>query len=145
VLEVTETALVDEAAIPRLAALGGYGVRIALDDFGTGYSSLRHLSRLPVDIVKLDRCFVAELNGTKEGAAVAEAVIRLSQVLKLEPVAEGIENRAQADELLTMGYHVGQGYHYARPLHAEDVGALLASPAVPAGDRPRAATGTAPR
>jgi EAL domain-containing protein (putative c-di-GMP-specific phosphodiesterase class I) len=121
VLEVTERALVDETAIPGLATLGGHGVRVALDDFGTGYSSLRHLTRLPVDIVKLDRCFVAELNGTKEGAAVAEAVARLSQVLKLEAVAEGIESRAQADELRLLGYRSGQGYHFARPLHAEDV------------------------
>ncbi len=125
VLEVTESALVEEAAIPRLAALSRHGVRIALDDFGTGYSSLRYLTRLPVDIVKLDRCFVAELNGTKEGAAVAEAVVRLSQVLKLETVAEGIENRAQADELRLLGYHSGQGYHFAQPLHAEDVDALV--------------------
>ena len=125
VLEVTESALVDDAAIPRLAALAGQGIRIALDDFGTGYSSMRHLTRLPIDIVKLDRCFVAELNGTKEGAAVAEAVIRLSEVLKLDTVAEGVENGAQVDELLHLGYRTGQGYHFAEPLCGEDVEAFI--------------------
>jgi diguanylate cyclase len=104
---------------------GGQGVRIALDDFGTGYSSLRHLTRLPIDIVKLDRCFVTELNGTKEGAAVAEAVIRLSEVLKLDAIAEGVESDAQVDELLLLGYRTGQGYHFAEPLRAEDVEALI--------------------
>ena len=125
VLEVTESALVDDSAIPRLASLGDHGVRIALDDFGTGYSSLRYLTRLPLDIVKLDRCFVAELNGTKEGAAVADAVIQLSEVLKLDTVAEGIENRTQADELLLRGYRTGQGYHFARPLCPGDIDTLI--------------------
>jgi diguanylate cyclase (GGDEF)-like protein len=125
VLEVTESALVDDSAIPRLAALGDHGVRIALDDFGTGYSSMRHLTRLPIHVVKLDKCFVAELNGTKEGAAVAEAVVRLSEVLKLDTVAEGIENGAQVDELLRLGYRTGQGYHFAKPLRAEGVEALI--------------------
>ena len=125
VLEVTESALVDDSAIPRLAALRDQGVRIALDDFGTGYSSMRHLTRLPIHIVKLDRCFVAELNGTKEGAAVAEAVIRLSEVLKLATVAEGVESRAQLDELLVLGYRTGQGYHFAGPMCADQVEALI--------------------
>jgi diguanylate cyclase (GGDEF)-like protein/PAS domain S-box-containing protein len=125
VLEVTENALVDDAAIPLLAALGGHGVRIALDDFGTGYSSLRYLTRLPLDIVKLDRCFVAGLNGTKEKAAIADAVVRLSEVLKLDTIAEGIEHPTQVDELLRLGYRTGQGYHFAKPMCASDVDVLI--------------------
>lgn len=125
VLEVTEGALVGESAVPRLAALGEHGIRIAVDDFGIGYSSLRYLSRLPVDIVKLDRCFVAELNGTKEGAAVAEAVVRLGEVLKLETVVEGVENSAQVEELLLLGYRTGQGHHFSQPLCATAVDALI--------------------
>jgi diguanylate cyclase len=83
ILEVTENALVnDAAAIPVLTQLHERGIRIALYDFGTGYSSLRYLTNLPVDILKLDQCFVAELDGTPEGSAVAGAVIRLSQALK---------------------------------------------------------------
>jgi diguanylate cyclase (GGDEF)-like protein/PAS domain S-box-containing protein len=122
VLEVTETALVkDESAIPLLTALRAKGIRIALDDFGTGYSSLRYLTRLPVDILKIDRCFVAELNGTGSASAVTEAMLRLAQVLHLETVAEGIENAAQLTELTLLGCHAGQGYHFARPMESAAV------------------------
>lgn len=128
VLEVTESALVDdESAVPRLRALSDSGIRIALDDFGTGYSSLRYLTRLPVDILKLDRCFVAELNRTPEGSAVAEAVVRLSQILRLDTVAEGIENAAQAAELCDLGYRTGQGFYYSKPLDPDRADALIRS------------------
>jgi EAL domain-containing protein (putative c-di-GMP-specific phosphodiesterase class I) len=126
VVEITERALVDDrSAVPHLAAMRSRGVRVALDDFGTGYSSLRYLTQLPVDILKLDRCFVAELNGDPEHAAVAEAVIRLSQVLHLETVAEGIEEPAQATELALLGYRNAQGYLFARPLPPEGIETLL--------------------
>jgi diguanylate cyclase (GGDEF)-like protein len=130
VLEVTETALVkDEAAIPVLTALRAEGIRIALDDFGTGYSSLRYLTQLPVDILKIDRCFVAELNGTGTASAIAETMVRLAQVLHLETVAEGIEDAAQATELTLLGCQSGQGYHFARPMEPEAVDALIAEAA----------------
>ncbi|GAA3445746.1 putative bifunctional diguanylate cyclase/phosphodiesterase [Planomonospora venezuelensis] len=126
VLEITEGAVVDDhSAVPQLAALRAQGIRIALDDFGTGYSSLRYLTRLPVDVLKLDRCFVTELDGTPEGAVVAEAVIRLSQILRLDTVAEGIEHTAQLAELATLGCHKGQGYHFARPLTPEAMDELI--------------------
>jgi EAL domain-containing protein (putative c-di-GMP-specific phosphodiesterase class I) len=126
VLEVTESALVrDQSAVPQLTALNELGVRIALDDFGTGYSSLRYLTRLPVDTLKLDRNFVAELNGTKQGSAVAESVIRLGQALHLDVVAEGIEQPAQAAELALLGCRAGQGYLYAPPLSPSEVDTLL--------------------
>ncbi|WP_433605585.1 putative bifunctional diguanylate cyclase/phosphodiesterase [Dactylosporangium sp. CA-139114] len=126
VLEITESTLLDEqTAVPHLERLRARGVRVALDDFGTGYSSLQRLTRLPVDILKLDRCFVAELNGDPERAAVAEAVIRLSQILRMETVAEGIEDGDQATELTLLGYRNAQGYHFARPLPAEGVERLL--------------------
>src|SRR5262249_648022 len=130
VLEVTESALVDDqSAAPQLAGLSRHGIRIALDDFGTGYSSLRYLTMLPVDILKLDRCFVAELNGTPEGSAVAEAVVRLGRILHLRTIAEGIENAAQAAELTLLGCHAGQGYHFSGPLDPADIAALLPDPA----------------
>ncbi len=130
VLEVTESALVNtDSAIPQLTALHDQGIRIALDDFGTGYSSLRYLTRLPVDVLKIDRCFVAELNGNPQGSAVAEAVIRLGNVRHLDIVAEGvaagIEKQTQAAELSLLGCRTGQGYHYARPLAPEAVQALI--------------------
>ena len=124
VLEVTESAVVDEnAGIPALRALRSHGVRIAIDDFGTGYSSLHYLTRMPVDILKIDRSFVRELNGTPEGAAVTEAVIRLSQALHLTTIAEGIETAEQADELRRLGCVKGQGYLYAPPLPPEQFAA----------------------
>ncbi|MFI5838937.1 putative bifunctional diguanylate cyclase/phosphodiesterase [Catenuloplanes sp. NPDC051500] len=126
VLELTESALVDDGSyVARLEALRGLGIRIALDDFGTGYSSLRYLTRLPVDILKLDRCFVSELNGEAAGSAVAEAVIRLGQILHLDTVAEGIETPAQATELTLLGCRTGQGFHYARPMPAEALEELI--------------------
>jgi diguanylate cyclase (GGDEF)-like protein len=126
VLEVTESALVNEAtALTHLTELRELGVRVAVDDFGTGYSSLRYLSRLPVDILKIDRSFVAELNGDPAGAAVAEAVIRLGQTLRLDTVAEGIEQPAQATELTLLGCDNAQGYHFAEPLAAEAMDALV--------------------
>jgi diguanylate cyclase len=78
-----------------------------------------------VDILKIDRCFVAELNGSATASAVAEAVVRLAQILHLDTVAEGIEDAAQASELTLLGCRTGQGYHFARPMDPEDVRALI--------------------
>jgi diguanylate cyclase len=129
VLEVTESAVVDEkVAIPALRALREHGIRIAIDDFGTGYSSLHYLTRLPVDILKVDRSFVNELNGTSEGSAVTEAILRLSQVLHLSTVAEGIETEAQAAELRALGCTVGQGYLFSRPQTAQALNARMTAP-----------------
>jgi diguanylate cyclase (GGDEF)-like protein len=129
VVEVTESLLVDDqSAVPQLQALRDQGVRVALDDFGTGYSSLRYLTLLPVDILKLDRCFVAELNNSPEGSAVAEAVMRLAQILHLDTVAEGIEEASQATELTLLGCNSAQGYHFARPVTAETIEVMILDP-----------------
>jgi diguanylate cyclase (GGDEF)-like protein/PAS domain S-box-containing protein len=126
VLEVTENALVNHAsAVPVLAELNGHGIRIALDDFGTGYSSLRYLTSLPVDILKIDRCFVSELDGTSKGSAVPQAVIRLGHALHLDIIAEGIETAAQAQELTLLGCPLAQGYHFAKPLDSQRLTQLL--------------------
>jgi diguanylate cyclase (GGDEF)-like protein len=129
VLEVTESVLVDESAgIAKLRALRDHGIHVAIDDFGTGYSSLHYLTRLPVDILKIDRSFVAELNGTPEGSGITEAILRLSQVLHLTTVAEGIETAEQATELQMLGCSIGQGYLFARPLPPAELYELLVSP-----------------
>ncbi|WP_433721370.1 putative bifunctional diguanylate cyclase/phosphodiesterase [Actinoplanes sp. CA-051413] len=128
-LEITESALVDESAgIAKLRALRDHGIHVAIDDFGTGYSSLHYLTRLPVDILKIDRSFVAQLDGTPEGSGITEAILRLSQVLHLKTVAEGIENAEQAAELQMLGCGIGQGYLFARPLPPADLFELLVSP-----------------
>jgi EAL domain-containing protein (putative c-di-GMP-specific phosphodiesterase class I)/CheY-like chemotaxis protein len=120
VLEVTESMLLAdiETAIGRLAALRALGVRVALDDFGTGYSSLAYLQRLPVDVLKIDRSFVADVTAGSRPAAVARAVLTLADTLGLQTVAEGIEVEAQHAELVGMGCDLGQGWLYARPVEA---------------------------
>jgi diguanylate cyclase len=126
VLELTETvALIDLAESARvLSALKTLGVRIALDDFGTGFSSLSHLGALPVDVVKIDRSFVQAMRGTG-GASVAEAVLQIARTFNLSPVAEGVEDATQASWLRELECAQAQGYHFARPMPATDVTALL--------------------
>jgi diguanylate cyclase (GGDEF)-like protein len=126
VLELTESAMVGEdLPVAHLETLNAEGIRIALDDFGTGYSSLRYLTRLPVGVLKLDRCFVAQLDGTPRGSAVAEAVIRLGRILHLDTVAEGVEHAAQARELTLLGCNTAQGYHFARPMTGPALDAVI--------------------
>jgi EAL domain-containing protein (putative c-di-GMP-specific phosphodiesterase class I) len=128
VLEVTESGIVDEQiAIPALVALRARGVRIAVDDFGTGYSSLHHLTRLPVDILKIDRSLVDQLDGTPEHSVIIEAVVHLGQVLHFTTVAEGVETAAQADELQALSCRIGQGYLWAKPLPADQARSFLAA------------------
>ena len=117
----------DGSAVAQLVALNERGVRIALDDFGSGHFSLEHLSQLPVDVLKLDGRYVARLDGTPEGSAVAQAVIRLGAILHLDIVAKAVETAAQADELALLGCPTGQGYHFARPMDVGDVDGLIAT------------------
>jgi diguanylate cyclase (GGDEF)-like protein len=126
VLELTETvALTDLAESARvLTALKTLGVRIALDDFGTGFSSLSHLGALPVDVVKIDRSFVQAMQETS-GASVAEAVLQIARTFNLAPVAEGVEDAVQASRLRELECAQAQGYHFARPMPATEVTALL--------------------
>jgi EAL domain-containing protein (putative c-di-GMP-specific phosphodiesterase class I) len=126
VLELTETvALTDLGESARvLSALKTLGVRIALDDFGTGFSSLSHLGALPVDVVKIDRSFVQAMQESS-GASVAEAVLQIARTFNLAPVAEGVEDATQATRLRELECAQAQGYHFARPMPATDVTALL--------------------
>ncbi|MET0425149.1 MAG: EAL domain-containing protein [Actinoplanes sp.] len=127
VLEVVEATLVNaDVSTRHLDSLRDRGIRIALDDFGAGNSSLRHLTGLPVDILKLDGCFVAELDGTSKGGAVAEAAIRLGQALHWETMAECVETQEQAAELTLLGCHAAQGLRYCAPLEPERMDDLLA-------------------
>jgi len=122
-LEVTETALMEhiDTAVAALGALRDTGVRIALDDFGTGYSSLEYLQRLPLDVLKIDRSFVQQLDSRHETRAIAGTVCSLAQLLGLEVVAEGVETRAEEQVLMGMHVPLVQGYLYSRPLAAADV------------------------
>ena len=127
VVEVTETAVVDERGAATLAALRNLGVRISLDDFGTGHSALSMLSACPVDQLKLDRSFADPRH-----APVAIAVARIAESLGVEAIAEGIESLDQAERLHEVGYRMAQGYHFDVPRPAQQISAQLAERAVPA-------------
>jgi diguanylate cyclase (GGDEF)-like protein/PAS domain S-box-containing protein len=129
-LEMTETALLEdlEAVDEVLRALRDVGLRIAVDDFGTGFSSLSHLKLLPVDVIKIDRSFVADLGIDSDTTAIVGAVIRLAGALGLTSVAEGVEELDQLNWLGSLGCDLAQGYLLARPQPASAVASMLRTP-----------------
>ncbi|HYA45245.1 MAG TPA: EAL domain-containing protein, partial [Acidimicrobiales bacterium] len=120
-LEITESVLMDErtGAGEKLAALRSLGVHLAIDDFGTGYSSLLYLRRYPLDMLKIDRSFVAGLVDNAEDAAIVDAVVRLGHSFGLQIVAEGVETPEQLRLLNNLRCDMGQGYLWGRPVPAE--------------------------
>jgi EAL domain-containing protein (putative c-di-GMP-specific phosphodiesterase class I) len=122
-LEITESVLMDDAEAARgtLEALRGLGVRLAVDDFGTGYSSLAYLRRFPVNVLKIDRSFVAGIGTDVDDETIVALVVGLAHSLKLEVVAEGVETKEQLECLRSLGCDVVQGYLLARPLPPEEV------------------------
>jgi diguanylate cyclase (GGDEF)-like protein/PAS domain S-box-containing protein len=118
VLEITESVMMADAdlAVRRLHELKELGVLLAMDDFGTGYSSLSYLSRYPVDILKMDRSFLASEH---ENSGLAAAIIALGNTLQLHVVAEGIEVPEQITSLRDLGCELGQGFFFARPMNDE--------------------------
>ncbi len=127
VLEITEGVIMHdmEQAASKLRAIKSLGVRMALDDFGTGYSSLSYLRRFPVDIVKIDKIFVDEIETDKGAAALVQAILRLGEGLSFEVVAEGIETEGQMKSLVELGCGRGQGYFLARPLSTTELHKFL--------------------
>jgi len=117
-LEVTESALIKnpEYGIQQLEALRKLGVRLMLDDFGTGYSSLSYLRMLPVHGFKLDRSFVQRILHNERDLSICTMAVELAKVLDMEVVAEGVEERRQAELLVDMGCDHLQGYWFAKPL-----------------------------
>jgi EAL domain-containing protein (putative c-di-GMP-specific phosphodiesterase class I) len=107
------------------------GARFALDDFGTGYSSLSYLRRFPVSMLKVDKSFIDVLN-EPDGTLLVRAIINMAASLRLVVVAEGIEDPSQAAALRQFGCHLGQGYHFSRPMPAAEVESSPASFVVPA-------------
>jgi diguanylate cyclase (GGDEF)-like protein/PAS domain S-box-containing protein len=132
-LEVTEDILLhdEQGALDTFLKIQELGVRIVFDDFGTGFASLSYLKKFPLDGLKIDRSFVFGLLGNPDDAAIVSSTIGLSKQLGLSVIAEGIENRATADFLVSMGCEEGQGYFFGRPMPASDFEArFLAAPAV---------------
>jgi diguanylate cyclase (GGDEF)-like protein/PAS domain S-box-containing protein len=122
-LEITESVLMDdvESSIEALLDLKALGVRLAIDDFGTGYSSLSYLRRFPVDVVKLDRSFVAGLGVDPAATAIVAAVVNLAHALGIVVVAEGVETQAQLVALRALRCDRAQGYYWNRPLPAGEL------------------------
>jgi EAL domain-containing protein (putative c-di-GMP-specific phosphodiesterase class I) len=129
-LEITESVLVDaEDRVEReLAVLREAGCVVAIDDFGKGHSTLARLSRLPVDVLKLDRDFVAHIEDDPRTAAVVASVVELGRRLGMDVVAEGVETPGQLAELRRLGCRFLQGYLLGRPVPAADLPAVLAAP-----------------
>ena len=147
ILEITESVLMQQtdSVLERLQALKKLGVRLAIDDFGTGYSSLSYLQRFPIDILKIAKPFVEEVALGAERAALARAIIGLSDTLRLQTVAEGIEMAEQRAALIELGCPLGQGHYFSRAVPAEAIDRMLAGrrslvpPHVQHGAAPKAA------
>jgi diguanylate cyclase (GGDEF)-like protein/PAS domain S-box-containing protein len=143
-LEVTEGLLLRDldAAVTLLGQLREAGVRVALDDFGTGYSSLAYLHRLPIDVLKVDRSFVRAAVASERDQVVLRAIVALGRELGLTVVAEGVQETAQVQLLLSLGCTVAQGFLLAAPSRPEDVPEVVELPVQlrpqprPAGDPP---------
>ena len=120
-IEITESALIDNVGEVEkvLNILSGMGVTIALDDFGTGFASLAYLKDFPVDIVKIDRIFIAGTPDSREDSAIVEAIAGLTRGLKLRLLAEGIENDRQLQMLKGLGCQLAQGYYWSKALPAD--------------------------
>ena len=125
--EITENLLLIESSLAeqRLAQLRALGIRVAVDDFGTGYSSLAYLRRFPVDVLKIDRSFVAPLAEGPRPAALVRSIVDLARALDMDTIAEGVENAEQAATLNSLGCHVAQGNYFAEPQPADVIERLI--------------------
>ena len=129
-LEITEGVLVDDSdvVIRSLSRLRVAGTRVAVDDFGTGYSSLSYLGRLPIDIIKIDRCFTAD-TATATGQILVRAITSLGHDLGFAVIAEGVETREEHDLIASLGCELAQGFYYGRPMAASAIGTHCSRPA----------------
>jgi len=125
--ELTESAVMEDVkgTLKRMHQLKEAGVRLSLDDFGTGYSSLAYLKQLPLDELKIDRCFISSIGHNQQDAAIVEAIVNLAQHLNLDAVAEGIETAEQLEFLQRIDCGFGQGYHLKKPIDADEFEAFI--------------------
>ncbi len=122
-LEITESYLLDDGmdgVDDTLHTLVQMGIKLSVDDFGTGYSSLTYLRRIPADLVKVDQSYVAALAHDSSSVAIIELVATLAHNLDMQVVAEGVETEAQRQIVLAAGCELAQGFHFARPMNADD-------------------------
>ncbi|MFB6351014.1 MAG: EAL domain-containing protein, partial [Bradymonadaceae bacterium] len=119
--EVTETAIMRATA--RIGELRDMGVRVVIDDFGTGYSSLQYLRQLEADELKIDRSFVADLDGEGREQVLIEAILRIADDFEIDVIVEGIETDDQLRHVRELGGRFGQGFYFDRPMPAEQFAA----------------------
>jgi diguanylate cyclase (GGDEF)-like protein/PAS domain S-box-containing protein len=126
-LELTESTLMHNTALisETMRDLKAIGVSLALDDFGTGYSSLSYLRRFPIDVLKIDRSFTADVSTDEGAAAITRTIIAMAKALNMTTVAEGVETKAQLDLLVASGCDLVQGYFTGRPMPHREITALL--------------------
>ena len=126
-LELTESAMLEdpEHVLLTLTGLKELGVKLALDDFGTGYSSLSYLKRFPIDVLKIDKSFIGDMNTSEQGALLAMATIGFGQQLKLSVLAEGIEREDQLTQLQGLDCDLGQGFLFSYPLPRRELDAFV--------------------
>ena len=126
-LELTESMLVHDTArvLHTLEALKELGVRLSIDDFGTGYSSLSYLKTFPLDYLKIDKSFVADLPDDVNDSAIVRAIIDMAHTLGMKVIAEGVETRAQLDFLLENDCDEMQGYYFSKPLRQDELKKML--------------------
>ncbi|MCL3819323.1 putative bifunctional diguanylate cyclase/phosphodiesterase [Aeromicrobium wangtongii] len=147
-VEVTETALAadEDAVAGALEALSELGITIAIDDFGTGYSSLHYLRRFPIDIIKIDREFVAGIGRHLDDEAICESIVNLAAAVGATTVGEGVETTEQHAFLQSLGCEQGQGFWWSGPVPVGQLAEAFAAcaevpaPAKPTGPRPIAAS-----
>ncbi len=134
IVEITESAaMADPDRTQRvLTELHAWGLTLAIDDFGTGYSSLARLKHLPVDILKIDRSFIQNVDGDEDSGRMVEAMVQLAHGLGMTPLAEGIETAEELAFLREAGCTLGQGFYFARPVPADEIPRLLAAGTLPA-------------
>jgi EAL domain-containing protein (putative c-di-GMP-specific phosphodiesterase class I) len=125
-VEITESTAMDDPdrIIELLRGFKDEGFRLAIDDFGTGYSSLARLRHMPVDVLKIDRAFIHDVNDDHQSASMVSAIIALASNLGMAALAEGIETVEEWGFLSDRGCAFGQGYHFSRPVPAEEILAL---------------------
>jgi diguanylate cyclase (GGDEF)-like protein len=126
-LELTEGVVLDNSSttLQTLKSLKGLGIALAIDDFGTGYSSLSYLSRFPLDELKIDRSFVIDIDKGESNASLVVAIIAMAKSMKLRLVAEGVESEEQLNFLRRHGVDIIQGYLFAKPMAADELGDIL--------------------
>ena len=121
-IEITEHSLLQEIPLvnSQLESLKKLGVGLAIDDFGTGYSNMGYLTRLQIDVLKLDRSFVSDLSNSEDYRVIVNAIIKMAKVLGMKVVAEGVETKQEWDVLKALGCDIGQGYIWSKPLPSSD-------------------------